>query len=288
MKRSLLIAAVLASATFPALAADLPVKAPMMPVAVAPAWSWTGFYIGGNAGYSWGRSRSNVDYFNPVNGAPIVPPAGSITANDFKLDGAVAGGQVGYNWQTGSWVWGLEADAQWTGEKGSSQFLCAVGALGPGACVPGLTFLPPGLTGTSVSLNQGIEWFGTVRGRAGLLVTPSILLYATGGLAYGSVKSDGTLVTANGFGQPVGAAFANKKTNFGWTVGAGVEAHLGGNWTAKGEYLYVDLGSVTNDVVFNVPPASIAAHINSRVTDHVARIGINYHFPVAGPVVARY
>ena len=200
MKRSLLLAAFLPAPPFRRSPPTFPSRRARCLSPSSLVWNWTGFYIGGNAGYSWGRSRSTVDYFNPVNGALIVPPAGSVTSSDFKLNGAIAGGQVGYNWQTGSWVWGLEADAQWSGEKGSTAFLCAAGALGPGPCVPGLTFLPPGLLGTGVTLNQGIEWFGTVRGRAGLLVAPSILLYATGGLAYGSVKSDGTLatVTPNG------------------------------------------------------------------------------------------
>jgi outer membrane immunogenic protein len=288
MKRSALIAALLVSVTAPAVAADLSVKArPMAPV-MAPVWNWNGFYIGGNAGYSWGLSRTTVGYFNPATGAAIVPPAGSVTNSDFKLDGAIAGGQIGYNWQSGSWVLGLEADAQWSGEKGSSAFLCAAGGgVGPGPCVPGLTFLPPGLVGTTVTLNQSIEWFGTFRARAGLLVTPSILAYVTGGLAFGSIASDGAITTANPFGAAVVGAFSSKSTNAGWTAGGGIEAHLGGNWTGKAEYLYMDLGSVGNTVAINVPPTSIGARIDSRITDHIARVGLNYHFS-PGPVVARY
>ena len=294
MKRALLIASLLAAAGTPALAADIPMKARPMPAAVE-VWNWTGFYIGGNAGYSWGRSRTTVDYFNPVTGALIVPPAGSTNNSDFKLNGAIAGGQIGYNWQTGNWIWGLEADAQWSGERGSTAFLCAAGGaavvgavVGPGPCVPGLTFLPPGLVGTTVTLAQQIEWFGTFRARVGMLFTPSVLAYVTGGLAYGSVKSDGTLATVNAFGAPVGAAFSSKELHAGWTVGGGIEAHLGGNWTGKVEYLYMDLGTFNNAVIFDVPPTSIGARMNSRITDHIARVGLNYHFPVAGPVVARY
>ena len=292
MKRSALIAALLVGVTAPAIAADLPVKARPMPAPVA-VWNWNGFYIGGNVGYSWGRSRTTVDYFNTLTGAAIVPPAGSVTSGDFKLNGAIAGGQVGYNWQSGSWVLGLEADAQWSGEKGGSSFLCAAvttfvpGGPGvPGPCVPGLTFLPAGLLGTAVTLNQQIEWFGTFRARAGLLVTPSILAYVTGGLAFGSIASDGAMTSVNPNGAVVAAAFSSKSTNAGWTVGGGIEAHLGGNWTGKAEYLYIDLGSVSNTVAL-AAPTNIGARINSRITDHVARIGLNYHFS-PGPVVARY
>ncbi len=83
-----------------ALAADIAarpyVKAPVM---VDPVWSWTGFYVGANGGYSWGRSRTDVSYFNSATGAPIAPPAGSITSASFDMNGGIAGGQAGYNWQ---------------------------------------------------------------------------------------------------------------------------------------------------------------------------------------------
>ena len=78
------------------------------PPAIVEVWNWTGFYIGGNAGYSWGRANADVTYFNPVTGAVIVPPAGSITNRSFNMDGGLVGGQAGYNWQSGSsWVWGV-------------------------------------------------------------------------------------------------------------------------------------------------------------------------------------
>src|SRR6266436_1748632 len=91
------------------------------------------------------------------------------------------------------WVFGLETDLQWSGERGSATFSCAAVAVVAGPCLPGLTFLPAGVTGTSLTVDQKIEWFGTFRARAGVLVVPSVLLYATGGLAYGSVKTDMTL-----------------------------------------------------------------------------------------------
>jgi outer membrane immunogenic protein len=109
-----------------ALAADLAakpyVKAPVM---VDPVWSWTGFYVGANGGYSWGRSRSDVTYTNTATGAVIAPPAGSITSASFDMNGGVAGGQAGYNWQSANWVFGIEGDLNWSGEKGSAFFNCA-------------------------------------------------------------------------------------------------------------------------------------------------------------------
>jgi outer membrane immunogenic protein len=115
-------------------------KAPPVMVEV---WNWTGFYIGGNGGYSWGRSNTDVSFFNTVSGLPIVLPPGSITNARFDMNGGVAGGQAGYNWQVGNFVWGLEADIQWSGERGRAAFNCAATIAG-GACLPGLTFLPAG------------------------------------------------------------------------------------------------------------------------------------------------
>jgi outer membrane immunogenic protein len=255
------------------------------PPPMVEIWNWTGFYIGGNAGYSWGRSNTDVTYFNTVTGVPIVPPPGSITSGSFDMNGGIAGGQAGYNWQTSNWVLGLEADIQWSGERGSALFRCGATATG-GVCLPGLTFLPPGATGTTLALEQSLEWFGTVRGRAGLLATPKVLLYATGGLAYGSIKSNGVIAGFNPNGLGLAALGSNTDTRVGWTVGAGVEGMITQNWTAKLEYLYMDLGRF-NAGTFTLAPASpIAANVSSKFTDHILRAGINYKF--GGPVVAKY
>jgi outer membrane immunogenic protein len=293
MKRAALLAALIVSTAVPAMAADIPVKARPAPV-VVDTWNWNGFYLGLNGGYSWGRSRTNVDYFTSPGGVPIVPPAGSVTSGTTKLNGGIFGGQVGYNWAGNGWLWGFEADLQWSGERGTGVFTCAPTTIGivvtGGACVPGVTAtVPAGFAGTTLTLEQHIQWFGTLRARAGWLVTPSVLLYATGGLAYGSIKSNGTLSGLNGFGAPIGTTFSNTTTTAGWTIGGGIEGHLGGNWTGKLEYLYLDLGTVTNQAtLLTIPPTfGIGVNTSSRITDHVFRAGINYHFS-PGPVVARY
>jgi outer membrane immunogenic protein len=284
MKRILLSALLVASAV-PALAADLSVKARPMPPPI-PVWTWDGFYIGINGGYSWGRSNTTVSYFNTITGAPIIPPAGSITDAGFNLDGGVFGGQIGYNWQFSSWLFGLEADAQWSGQKGSAAFLCSAAGLLPGACFPGSTFLPVGTLGVGLAVDKKLEWFGTVRGRLGVLASPTWLLYVTGGLAFGEVQTDAVLTSITAGGAVVALAGSSSKTHAGWTIGGGIEGNLGGNWTAKAEYLYMDLG--TFDTTVTVPAALIGANISSRVTDNIFRVGINYHFSPPAGVVARY
>ena len=249
-------------------------------------WNWTGFYVGGNAGYSWGRSSTDVTFFNTLTGVPIVPPPGSVTSSGFDMNGGIAGGQAGYNWQVNtSWVLGLEADIQWSGEKGRAAYGCA-GTLAGGVCLPGLTFLPAGGTGTNLALQDKLEWFGTVRGRAGLLATPKVLLYGTGGLAYGSIKTTATLTGFDPNGGALAFVGSSSNTRVGWTVGAGIEGMITQNWTAKLEYLYMDLGRFNNASFTLAPGSLIGVNVSSKFTDNILRVGVNYRF--GGPVVAKY
>jgi outer membrane immunogenic protein len=272
------------AATSAASAADMAPRYTKAPAAVVEVWNWTGFYVGGNVGYSWGRGSSDVSYFNSVTGAAIVPPAGSIVGAGYDMNGAIAGGQIGYNWQNGNWVFGLEADAQWSDEKGSANYRCAATNVG-GPCLPGLTFLPAGATGTGLTLNQHLEWFGTVRGRVGILATPKVLFYGTGGLAYGSIKTTGALAGFNGAGA-VASIGSTSDVRLGWTVGAGVEGKINRNWSAKLEYLYMDFDTFRAGTFTLAPAALVSANVDSRFRDHVLRAGLNYTF--GGPVVAKY
>ena len=275
MKRMLIgITAVTSLLATSAFAADLPVKTyTKAPVYVEPVYNWTGFYIGGNIGYSWGRSDDTSTLTNTAGTVLFT------SADKTDLNGIVGGGQIGYNWQMQSWVWGLEADIQGSDEKGTRNFICPTGV-----CTPtfGVIAVFPG-PAVPVALNQKIDWFGTVRARGGVLVTPKVLLYATGGLAYGEVDSGATI------GLVPTAFPSTSSTNVGWTVGAGIEGAIGGNWTAKLEYLYVDLGKANGS--FLTTSAALGGGVltssySSKITDNVLRVGVNYRFDSA--VVAKY
>jgi outer membrane immunogenic protein len=271
MKRMLVgISAVTALLATSAFAADLPARTyTKAPVYFEPVFNWTGFYVGGNIGYSWGRSS---DTSALTNGAGTVLFA---STDKTDLNGVVGGGQIGYNWQIQNWVFGLEADIQGSDEKGTRNFVCPAGT-----CTPPAGLVPA--TGIAAALGQKIDWFGTVRGRVGVLATPRVLLYTTGGLAYGEVGTDAAIG-----GAPT--LFSASSTNVGWTVGAGVEGAIGGGWTARLEYLYVDLGHVSGSFLTTIPAlggGAITSNYSSHVTDNVVRVGINYKFD--GPVVARY
>jgi outer membrane immunogenic protein len=238
-------------------------KAPPMPAAAA---SWTGFYVGGNIGLSVGRNPSThtETFINPN------PAFNDASANTFKLApfGVIGGGQVGYNWQAApSWVLGIEADFQGSGQSDT-------------ACVFQCTF--PAIAGFDrhESITQRLDWLGTVRGRVGWTNGP-VLFYGTGGLAYGRVRLDQSWSEFN-FGAGVTAAASTTQTKSGWTAGVGAEAQLFGNWTAKLEYLYVDLGSMTG-ATFVFPAVGnvlIAERHDFSTTfrDHIVRLGLNYKF----------
>jgi outer membrane immunogenic protein len=274
MKRILIGSAVVVSllSATGAFAADLAARPyTKAPVMMDPGFNWSGFYVGGNVGYSWGRSGNTETFSNLATGAALFS---NTSRND--VNGVIGGGQVGYNWQSSNWLFGLEADIQGSGEKGSSTIVCV-------ACGDG----PSNITS---NLTQKLDWFGTVRGRAGVLVTPAVLLYATGGLAYGEVETGGT-VTGPTVQVPLAtvALPGASSTRVGWTAGAGVEGRISGNWTAKLEYLYMDLGTVSAGpiatTILGPVRTPLAVSYASHFTDNILRVGVNYHF--SGPV-ARY
>jgi outer membrane immunogenic protein len=230
MTRFILTAcAVLISAVFavPAFAADLPApsyRGPAYkgPVYVGPGFSWTGFYVGINGGYGFGKS-------NWANTA--------LSTGDFDINGPLVGGTIGYNLQTGAWVWGAELDADYSWIKGSTTTTCPTGCETRNA------------------------WLATGRARIGY-AWDRFLPYITGGAAYGSVK------------MTAGTLPDESKSKFGWTAGAGVEYAFLGAWTAKLEYLYVDLGKVSCDVT----TCGGGAPSDVKFTTSLVRVGLNYRF----------
>jgi outer membrane immunogenic protein len=277
---SIAIASLAATGAF---AADLPARTyTKAPVIVDPGYNWTGFYAGLNGGYSWGRGSETA-----LIGAPF-PATASFTSRQ-NVDGGLFGGQIGYNWQLDrKWVLGLEADGQWTGERGRT-----INNLGS------VDFPTPGndfniLSTASVNNETKLNWLATFRGRAGFLADPSLLLYVTGGLAVGEVQfTSQTTLTAQLLGPGtagtvpagplltlVGTALSERQTRVGWTVGAGLEKKFTPNWSAKLEYLYVDFGSQT---YFGGTANALGVNFH----DQIVRAGINYAFsPTA--VVAKY
>ena len=181
-----------------AMAADLAVRSYAVP---APPVGWSGLYVGANAGGTWGNANNLTMTTNPqtnFGGAAAIADANAAAASasgsfgSGRRAGFIGGGQAGYNWQLGSFLVGAEADIQWVvGRGGGSNGATGVGLVGPDSFAPGTTDL------TAFTASSQLSVLGTVRGRAGYLVTPALLAYATGGLAYGSISGSAGFTTAN-------------------------------------------------------------------------------------------
>lgn len=212
-------------------AADLPVAYPTKAPPPVPVLNWTGPYIGVNGGAVWLKST--------YHGVSAVNTTGSAS---LKTTGATFGGQAGYNWQTQNFVFGIEGDVNWVNASGS-------------------TAVTPGFAGDF--FHSKLTWLGTIRGRAGLLVSPNTLVYATGGYAAGRIKHN----------TPDQSGFADDKTRSGWTAGGGIEYMFASHWTVKAEALYVDFGKST---VQGFLGSGYSADFKDNAV--IARIGANFKF----------
>jgi outer membrane immunogenic protein len=235
--------AILAPTGF-AQAADLPGSKSVYVPAPTAFTSWTGFYIGGNVGGGW--ASANTDF--STGGAGFA----SATNN---LSGVLGGAQLGYNWQAGPAVFGVETDFQFTGMKGTLQ-------------APTCPASTCGVT-TNASYSQKLPWFGTVRGRLGY-AQDSWLVYGTGGYAYARLETD-----ASATAGATSVNLSQTETRSGWAVGGGIELAFARNWTARMEYLYIDLGR--KDATLAIPGVATIGE-DSRVTQNLVRLGANYRF----------
>jgi outer membrane immunogenic protein len=239
----------------------MPVKAP--PVVAAPLW--TGFYVGAHAGYSSGSLSGDTvhDLVVPAGNFPIFPftDPGAVpfrgVARDVNPRGALGGLQAGYNFQSARVVYGLEADISWTGQDA--------------------TFASDGrsrvLTEDYVyneSLKAQLRYMGTVRGRLGYAFD-QWLPYITGGFAWGRMNADLNWSLTQLFGPTATFSGSEAHTLVGWTVGAGFEYALAQQWSAKAEYLYVDLGKATYF-------SGVQGGGRFGLRDHIGRLGVNYRF----------
>ena len=262
MKKLLLATVALSALAGSAIAADLPYRraapAPLPAFVAVPVFTWSGMYLGVNAGYGFsGEGRATS--------AGLVPPASTAITNGFVAGGAkvdpagfVGGGQIGYNYQMGSVVLGLETDIQYTDlEKG-------VAVASP-------------IAGVSTGFKTKMDYLGTVRGRIGYAMD-RWMIYATGGLAYGEVTNSHVI---SDIGTPFAIAGERSQTRTGYAVGAGIEYAIpafnfgGSAATLKAEYLYYDLGksTVTSSVLGT--PLFATRFENDG---HLVRAGLNWKF----------
>jgi outer membrane immunogenic protein len=233
-----------------AFAADLGVRAAppayVAPAVVAP--TWTGLYLGFNGGWGWSNSNnSNLAFTGAF--APFTVATSNNNANS-----PVFGGQLGYNYQTGSWVWGIEGDIDGANIQANQNVVLPIGG--------------------SAFLNEKQNWLASIRGRIGYTWGPG-MIYVTGGGAWTGVQVTGgaTLLTGET------GSFSTSSTQSGYVLGAGYEWMIAPNWSLRGEYLYYGFTNNLNTgaLVFPVSGTTVTGNVNKFNTS-VVRLGLDYKF----------
>jgi outer membrane immunogenic protein len=264
MKRAIQLgigALALATLSLPAAAADLgarPIgKAPV--VAPVALYNWSGFYIGGHIGGVWGDKDWTDVTLVPLGG-PAIPDGGH------EVSGFLAGGQIGFNWQAGAWVFGLEGQVSWTNADGSHPCLAVLGV-----------FLE--------TCTTELSWLGSAAGRVGYAFN-NVLVYAKGGFAFANEEYfQNCLVLCAVVGNIDGATGDDTRT--GWMVGAGLEYGFTPNWSFKVEYNYMDFGNETYNLI-NPATGLVFSIYDIDQQLHVVKAGVNYRFNWGAPVAVRY
>ena len=251
----------------------------------AYAADWSGPHVGAAGAYGFGDAKTNVSSSQGTNNllpAVFGPAQASLSPSSWTShpNGALIGGQAGYDWQRGSMVYGVEADVMAGAISGNTSASNTVVA-------PGFAGFPMSYT---VGVTDKISALGTLRGRIGWATASNWLVYGTGGLAWGNTQST---VTGNGqFGGGAGVNInqsnnpaTSSATRVGWTLGAGAEYAINNKWSLRGEVLYYDLGKSNNNysIISTAGVAPGAATTTSitastKWTGELIRFGINYRF----------
>jgi outer membrane immunogenic protein len=278
MKKLALVASILIAGSVHGFAADMAPRYSKAPVAPVETWNWGGFYIGGNVGGAWERGSSSTNFISL--GTTPLADATNPQSNSLNSSALIGGIHGGYNWQAAAWVFGLEADWDWTNTKNG--FCRQTDAFSLSCADNNRGFL---------TLNEKTEWLGSARGRVGY-AWDRFMIYGTGGAAWGKIDTSinaNCLVGGCGFSSlPLNGTANFSTTKTGWVAGAGIEAMLTANWIVRAEYLHYDLGSINYTAIFpaSAGPGTQSATWSRSFQYETVRAGLSYKF--GGPVVARY
>jgi outer membrane immunogenic protein len=259
-----------------AAAADMPLKAPPP---IVPVFSWSGFYVGWNVGAGWGTKEWTATSERFDGQTPVLFTTGDVVGAN-SVNGLLGGGQVGWNWQSGWAVWGIEAQGEWANLRGFNQ--CFQDAA------------PGGAFDFATRCGTNVRALGTVAARFGL-TSDRTMIYVKAGGAWANDRFSLHQTTNPNF-PPFGTfSYGDiNDTRTGGMVGVGVEHAVSMNWSAKMEYNFMDFGTKSYAFagLFNPPgggtptPVSFTSDITQYI--HIIKFGVNYRFNWGGPVVASY
>ena len=252
--------------------------------------AWSGFYVGGNAGYAWGSDKStlsitdgptllNCHFCNPSDIAAAAS-GGSISSSP---DGFTGGGELGYNWQASNWVYGAEFDfeAFSQSQTANNNISLPVNPGGSTGCTVGVTPVP---CVASFSTSVKTDWLLTIRPRIGY-AWGQTLAYVTGGLAVTRLNFSQSYADNINWGASAGGSLTTSasKTRAGWVIGGGVEQGLGSHWSLKAEYLYVRFNGLNDNSTLThaYPGGTDFANFSNNIdhlSSNIVRVGLNYRF----------
>lgn len=257
--------------------------------------AWTGFYVGGNAGYAWGNATSNLAIADGPGGTchfcdTDVGLAQSAGSPSFRPGGFTGGLQFGYNWQNNNWVYGLEFDFEGFSQNQTvnNSFGLPANTVGNNCFSGGLVLVP--CVGNFSTLAKS-DWLITIRPRIGYSWDQT-LVYATGGMAFTKLSFSQTYSDNVNFFNPTGGTetASASQNKVGWVIGAGLEQGIGSNWSLKAEYLYVRFdGLNANGILSDSVVGDRAVFTNNldHFSSNIVRAGFNYKFGGA-PLAAKY
>jgi outer membrane immunogenic protein len=244
----------------------------------AAAQDWTGIYLGAHGGYGWGEHEGTGTYTDPtwqpcVDGCAVLTPE----VGKLDLEGGFGGAQIGANLQSGAFVFGIEGDGSWGSIEGDGSFASDVNG--------------NGAADYTWNISTKAEWLATLRGRVGVLVTPTLLLYGTGGVAWAGLSSDEEVIChaeqCLAGNDPVTVRAKSSETAVGWVAGLGGEWRFAPNWSLKAEWLHHDFGDVDSHFKGtaypdNDPIPAMAGYTNDSFPGSIvidtAKVGLNYKF----------
>jgi outer membrane immunogenic protein len=248
---------------------------------LAQDYNWSGLYLGAHGGYAWGEHEGTGTYTDNTGAYKILDPE----VGSLDVEGALGGGQIGFNIQRGAFVFGLEGDASWLNADGEGSFASDAN--------------DNGTADYTWNIKTEAEWLATLRGRLGILVSPRFLVYGTGGIAWAGVSSD-EKVTCHAEqcllgNNPTTVLASSSETATGWVVGAGAEWMFAPNWSLKTEWQHMQFDDLDTQFVGtaypdNDPQPKMTGYTNDSFPGSLSidtiKVGINYKFGGAEPVAA--
>jgi outer membrane immunogenic protein len=233
-----------------------------------PVFTWTGPYVGGQIGYAWGTGNFNTTLFDPITGTFFNASAGGTPS------GVIGGAHVGFQYEINQWVLGIEGSVDGTGLHNSA-----------------FVAFPAAFGNRILTASTSVDVEGTIRGKIGF-AWDRVLIYGTGGVAFGGSSTDLSLTAVTAAGAPFAVTSNVGNNRVGWTAGGGLQYAVTNNWWVFTEYRYTNFGdiNISSGLLSSALPTGVFFRGSRQIRQNQVQAGFSYRFDLAPPVpvVAKY